>query len=93
MKRLRIDGKRYEMFQEIYQILQMFIQASTDIIYRAFDQIQQAFDFDIVMGILNEVDIVRKYTNDCFKEVGSIYKYDAKNISRLGLVDSYDVFE
>jgi hypothetical protein len=54
--------------QEIFNVIQMFIQCMTDIFYRLYDNPK------LVNGILTEIENLKSYTNDCLSIISKSYK-------------------
>lgn len=54
--------------QEIFNVIQMFIQCVTDIFYRLYN------DPKLIDIILTEIDTLRTYTNECLSIISKSYK-------------------
>lgn len=63
-KREKENNKKQEMFN----VIQMFIQCVTDIFYRLYD------DPKLIDIILTEIDTLRTYTNECLSIISKSYK-------------------
>ena len=81
-------AKRRELDQEVSQILQMFVQVVTDIMYRCYATLRP-LKMDDVVGvarvaeILQEVETLRVYVNERLKEVFTTYKYGVRQIANM----------
>jgi len=79
------QNKLFEKNHEIYQLLELFNTTITDIIYRAKYVIDSSppknIDYSKVNDILDEIDNIKIYVNDCFKVISSIYGSKLKKIS------------
>jgi len=78
------ENKKREIHTEIRDVLQMFVQASTDIIYRFLALAQNNRDeneSDRLKMKLGEVETLRKFTNEALKEIYTTYKYTEREIS------------
>jgi hypothetical protein len=77
--------KKTEKYREILMVLQMLLDSSTDVVYRFADTIRQLpveyiyasyADFMTTGGgnILNEIDELRTYSNQCLEKIGQKYQ-------------------
>jgi len=64
--------KRNEKKREICDILAMYVQSTTDIVYRALNHYQD--EEHKMMAILDEVDALIEYSNTCFLDVAQTFK-------------------
>lgn len=93
--RIHRDNKKHEKKREMNEILGMFIQAVTDIVYRALDYCKNNVNMAIfkkgtpeektkqvseVNNILNEIDAIRLYSNECLAEIAETYDSKAMHI-------------
>jgi hypothetical protein len=71
------SNKKYEKKREYYDILDMCINASTDVMYRFYDFIRktniQPEDQIKYRVILDEVDTIVTYANKCFETISRTY--------------------
>lgn len=76
-------NKKSEKTREISNIYNILITASSDMILRIYDVLNQQrynhlhrteLNFTEVYKILEEVNALRAYCNECFVEIGKIYK-------------------
>jgi hypothetical protein len=84
IRRVLKENKKREIHTEIRDVLQMFVQASTDIIYRFLALAQNNRDeneSDRLKKKLGEVETLRKFTNEALKEIYTTYKYTEREIS------------
>ena len=84
IRRVLKENKKREIHTEIRDVLQMFVQASTDIIYQFLALAQNNRDeneSDRLKMKLGEVDTLRKFTNEALKEIYTTYKYTEREIS------------
>jgi len=82
IKKVLMENKKREIHTEIRDVLQMFVQASTDIIYQflAFTQINKE-DCNRLKLKLDEIETLRQFTNEALKEIFNTYKYTVREIS------------
>ena len=75
-------NKSHEKKQEVGQVLHMFIQTITDIMYRVDDYITSLAYEEVVCSdnvmvhvwkMLSEADAIRDYSNECFKEIANTF--------------------
>jgi hypothetical protein len=93
--RIHRDNKKHEKKREMNEILGMFVQAVTDIVYRALDYCKNNVNMAIfkkgtpeektkqvieVNNILNEIDAIRLYSNECLAEIADTYDCKAMHI-------------
>jgi hypothetical protein len=78
--RLQRDNKKHEKHREIYQVLQLFVQTVTDIIFRIIDVLQKEKTFIKAVDILLEIDELVKYVNDCLLDIARTYGSKVKQI-------------
>lgn len=79
---LKISKKR-EINAEINQVLQMFVQVSTDIIYQfiALAHPENMRDeYDRLKLKLDEIETLRQFTNEALKEIYTTFKYTPRQI-------------
>lgn len=67
--------KKYEKNREIYDVLDMFINTSTDILHRFSTHLKKtpADEFHQCEAIFNEIQHINEYTNDCLKIISQVY--------------------
>ena len=86
------NDKRYQKNREIFNIIQLFIDTITDILYRFRDgiagfQLHSAMEQQAVCDILNEVRPITDYANECFRDIGRTY-----NTTRLVINDNLRIY-
>lgn len=79
-------NKQHDKNREIHNILTMFYGAASDIILRIHDDLMRqrqncirekkpvSLKMDVPNRLMEEIDVLRKYTNDCFLEISQTYK-------------------
>jgi len=73
-EQLQRDDKRHNKIQEISDIYTMVSTTVTDIMYRFLDHLQNGCEPNkFSMDILNEIDPLVKYTNECLADVSYTY--------------------
>ena len=84
-KEIQRREKRVDKFRDITQILIMYTNCYTDIIYRFLDEESKGvvFDFGRITPFEDEVIALRGYTNDSFVELAKDYKCKVWSISRI----------
>lgn len=71
-RKLQKREKETEKKREVGDILNMFINCMTEIVYRNMEGIaKRRFE---VRGMFNEMKQLRMYTNECFGEIANVYK-------------------
>lgn len=88
-EKFKIDIQKKNKFcqknNEIYQLLDLFITSVTDIIYRLIDTIKLSkpknIEYEKLNNILNEIDNITEYINECFKTISICYGSKLKKIS------------
>lgn len=84
--------KKTEKYREVLLVLQMLLDSSTDVVYRFADNMRQipaeykyvSYDDFMTTGggnILNEIDELRTYTNQCLEKIGRKYQNKSLFIS------------
>ena len=91
---LKISKKR-EINAEILQVLQMFVQASTDIIYQfialAHPENMRG-EYDRLKLKLDEIETLRQFTNEALKEIYTTFKYTQREIAFINEVQDRSAF-
>jgi len=76
--RIQRSNKMHEKKKEIYEILTLFIQSMTDILFRLYYQLLRKNNSltktNHVMSHLQEVETIRLYANECLEEIARVYK-------------------
>ncbi len=72
------EDKRFQRNHEISNILQLFVDTITDIVYRFRDGLNEYStkskeEQSIICQILDEVKPITEYANDCFRDIGKTY--------------------
>ena len=82
-KTLQIQDKKIQKNRIFYNIFRLFIDTFTDILYRFHSECTQQ-NWDQTFTTINEVNEIRKYTNECLEDVSNTYKsiryYINKNV-------------
>lgn len=84
--------KKTEKYREVLLVLQMLLDSSTDVVYRFADNMRQlpadykysSYDDYMTTGggnILNEIDELRTYSNQCLEKIGRKYQNKSLFIS------------
>ena len=73
---LQRNDKKREKNNEIYNILQMVYNATTDIIYRIYAPLRRRNHLwdEFVFEPLNEINELIKYANECLADVAKTYE-------------------
>lgn len=82
LMRNKIDKKSFKQYiqkneksndkkREITQIIDMYLSCTTDLMYRIMEQLNT--NTTTINDILDEINKLRLYTNECFNKVGTIY--------------------
>jgi hypothetical protein len=95
VRRVLKESKKREIHAEIHQVLQMFIQVSTDII-RAFVEMAQPEnmrqEYDSLKLKLDEIENLRQFTNEALKEIYTTFKYTPRQIVFMNEVQDRSAF-
>jgi ribosomal protein S27AE len=86
VKNIQRDNKKYEKYREVHEVLQLFVQTVTDIMYRIFGKINEiCIDNSFVIEtqrekvleettiILEEIPKIRDYVNECLVDISATY--------------------
>ena len=79
--KLQQNNKKFEKKREIFEVLQLFKNTVTDIMYRYKDAIKQLYDSDLTRSreeyenihILDEVQVIIAYVNECLLNISKTY--------------------
>lgn len=71
---------------ELINIYTMFVQCSTDILYRLYDSVHSTEVnneqlLEITKDILNELNALREYTNNCLTKLGKVYNSSVRTFN------------
>ena len=82
VSRVLKESKKREIHAEIHQVLQMFVQTSTDII-RQFIALAPTMrdEYDRLKLKLDEIETLRQFTNEALKEIYTTFKYTTRQIA------------
>ena len=80
MQRLQRNNKKYEKNREIYNILSLFIETVTDIMYRFQDNVNKIELLLAEIIINDEIQAIQDYTNECLKDIAETYGSKPKKI-------------
>jgi hypothetical protein len=76
--RLQREDKKHQKTREISNVLTMVINTTADIMFRFQDAVQQIVDdqptrMKTSIEILNEIDEIVKYSNECFEDIAKTF--------------------
>jgi tetrahydromethanopterin S-methyltransferase subunit G len=93
VRRVLKESKKREIHAEIHQVLQMFVQASTDII-RQFMVLAPTMrdEYDRLKLKLDEIETLRQFTNEALKEIYTTFKYTPRQIVFINEVQDRSAF-
>ena len=95
IRRVLKESKKREIHAEIHQVLEMFVQTSTDIV-RAFVVMAQPEnmrqDYDRLKLKLDEIETLRQFTNEALKEIYTTFKYTPREIVFMNEVSDRRAF-
>ena len=80
MQRVQRDNKKFEKKREIYNILTLFIQTVTDIMFRFQDAVNKLISYEDLEKILDEIVAIQEYSNECLVDISETYGSKAKKI-------------
>jgi hypothetical protein len=80
MQRVQRENKQFEKKREIYNILTLFIQTVTDIMFRFQDAVKNSSVLEDLEKILDETLAIQEYTNECLGDIAETYGNKAKKI-------------
>lgn len=93
IRRVLMENKKREIHTEVRQVLEMFVQVSTDIIHRFIVLAQKKRDdLDRLKSKLNEIETLRQFTNEALKEIYTTFKYKTREISFMNEVQDRAAF-
>ena len=93
IRRVLMENKKREIHTEIRQVLEMFVQVSTDIIQRFIVLAQKKRDdVDRMRSKLDEIETLRQFTNEALKEIYTTFKYKTREISFINEVHDRSAF-
>lgn len=70
---LQRSEKKAEKSREIYNVLEILVTTATDIIHRFEDHLNAASDNMWEMTILEEIDPIVEYANECLRDISKTY--------------------
>ena len=79
MQRIQRNNKKFEKKREIYNILSLFIQSVTDILFRFQDEVNKSH-LIAAEKILDEIQVIQDYTNECLRDIAETYGNKSKKI-------------
>jgi len=85
--RVQRENKKHDKKRETYELIQLFVQNVTDIMFRFCESVKNmqsppsAAEFAVSKGILDEVKVINQYVNDCLADVASTYGTKQKEIA------------
>ena len=79
--KLQQNNKKFEKKREIFEVLQLFKNTITDIMYRYKDAVKQLYDSELTqpkeeyenIRILDEVQVIIEYVNECLLNISKTY--------------------
>ena len=82
VRNIQRDDKKTEKYREIYEVLNLFVQTITDIMYRIFAKTSEinekstksAVIFTEILLITDEIKRIQEYVNECLDEISVTYK-------------------
>jgi len=90
IRRVLMENKKREINVEIQQVLEMFVQVSTDII-REFVTLAQPENMrdenDRLKSKLDEIETLRQFTNEALKEIYTTFHYKVREISFMNGIE------
>ncbi len=75
-KQIQRNEKRNKKYRDIYNIFSLLVDASTDIMYRIYDELVNTSVYPTTT--LEELNPLREYVNECFRDIA--YTYSCKTI-------------
>jgi hypothetical protein len=75
-QRVHQQHTKHAKHKDIYDVLSMFVQSATDILFRLHDQAEKPPTtgfVDSMYGLMMEVDALIVYCNECLAEVSRTY--------------------
>ena len=84
MQRIQRNNKKFEKNREIYNIISLFIQTVTDIMFRFQDEVNKSHIFASAK-ILEEIQAIQDYTNECLEDIAETYGNKSKKIEFYSL--------
>jgi hypothetical protein len=93
VRRVLMESKKREIHAELHQVLQMFVQTSTDII-RQFIALASTMrdEYDRLKSKLDEIETLRQFTNEALNEIYTTFKYTPRQIAYMNEVRDRSVF-
>ena len=79
MQRIQRNNKKFEKKREIYNILSLFIQSVTDILFRFQDEVNNSH-LIVAEKILDEIQVIQDYANECLGDIAETYGNKSKKI-------------
>jgi len=70
---LQRNQKKIEKHTEIHNILEILLTTITEIVYRFIDNLRNTVEGNWNMAILEEIDPIVDYTNECLREISITY--------------------
>jgi len=85
---LQREYKKYEKYREITEVIQLCINTLTDIIYRLMDEHKKHFSsYEFIdklhNEIINEIDEITKYADECFMKISKTYSSVPLKLTRI----------
>jgi len=80
MQRLQRNNKKFEKKKEIYNILSMFIQTVTDIMFRFQENVNKSELLVAEIIVNDEIQAIQDYSNECLKDIAETYGNKPKKI-------------
>jgi ribosomal protein S27AE len=80
------NDKKYQKNREILNVFTLLSETSTDIILRFYESIQKRDPITTFMNILDEINAIVTYTNECFVDISHTYNSVTIVVSPVTLV-------
>ena len=77
---LQRDVKKNNKKREIFQVLDLYVRSMTDILFRYYEMLKKAEPDHCDNEILDEINTLVQYVNECFKRIGNNYSSVVKFI-------------
>jgi hypothetical protein len=80
------NDKKYQKNREILNVFTLLSETSTDIILRFYESIQKRDPITTSMNILDEINAIVTYANECFVDISHTYNSVTIVVSPVTLV-------
>ena len=86
---LQQNDKKHQKNREIHNLLQMFHDSSTDILFRFRIEAEKR-DYQFEMEVLDELIPLIEYVNECFVEISKTYNSVLLHIDNKLQINKYE---